>query len=483
MKKLLFLFLLFSKTVLFSQTVLNSLPLNLNNLNQSQILNIEDEANKDIYAFAWDNKNINILKYNKFFFLKSQFTDSIKQEKSRNLMGAIITEKKKPTLYWISQNYKNLVVSTYDLEKKTSESLNFIFPESHDYIITSFQQQTTFYILAKEKESDHLLLYKFKDGKCEIKMFDFSNFIFKNERNVAFSFSALIKRFPIRKMEQDILNPIDLASKINKLYVLKDRILLTFDYNTIKTQVFDLNTNTGEVEEKNFNQPLSKTASRNSNSFYYDKKLFQLKANKDEFLFDVKDFDSEKTIKTYSFLKNDTIAFKRSPFFMQIDNNRPQQLKTTAKFLKNLDGLSAGVSVIKNKKNTFITFSGFGEYFDFYYSSNSFDDFGERIPYSLSKMVYFDALLNENMDAAKDGQTEPLAIDNLFYFLNSNKNISLFDALKLKDYYILSYFDSGSKQFIIRRFTDGFMMENNGNPIMNKAQFSRPASFGSISSY
>jgi len=60
MKKLLLISLLFSKSVLFSQTVLNSLPLSLNNLEKTQILNIEDKETKDIYAFAWDNQNINI---------------------------------------------------------------------------------------------------------------------------------------------------------------------------------------------------------------------------------------------------------------------------------------------------------------------------------------------------------------------------------------------------------------------------------------
>lgn len=482
MKKLLLLFVLFSRTVLFSQTVLNYLPLNLNNLDKTQILNIEDEANHDIYAFAWDNKNINILKYDKFLFLKSRFTDSIRQEMSKNLMGATINTEKKPTLYWISPNYRNLLLKTYDLEKNTSESLSFTFPENHNYIITSFHQHSTFYVLAKEKETEHLLLYKFKDGKCVIMMFDFSNFIFKNEKNIAFSFNALIKRFPLRKMESDILNPIDLASKTNKLYVLEDHILLTFDYNTTKTQVFDLNTITGEINEKEFNQPISKKVAKNSNSFYNEKKLFQIISNKDEFLFEIKDFETEKTVKNYSFSKNDTIVFKRSPFFMQIDNNRPQQLNTTAKFLKHLDGLSAGISVIKKEKNSFITFSGFGEYIDYsYYAPINYEGFIESSPYSISKIVYFDGLLNENWDPVT-APNVPMAMDNLFYYLGINKEISLYDALKLKDYTILSYYDNVSKQFVMRKFTDGFMQDN-GNPIMNKAQFSRPVSFGNIRSY
>jgi len=480
MKKLLLLFFLFSKMVLFSQTLLNTFPLNLNNLGNTQILNVEDEKTNDIYACAWDNKTINILKYNKSLFRTGQFSDSIKNEASRNLIGCIIGQENKPTLYWISQNFKNFLITTYDMNSKKSESLNFDFPANNDYIVTYFQQKNAFYIVAKEKDLEHLLLYKFKDGNCEIKMLDFSSFTFKNENNQSFSFNLLLKRFPIKKMESDVLNPVDLASKISKLYVLDDQIILTFDYALLKTQVFQINLNSGEITEKALNLPTSKKTSKTSNSFYNDKKLFQTVANTEEFLFEIKDFDSGNTIKKYAISKNDSIPFKNSPFIMQINDEAPRQLKTTAKFLKNLDGLTAGISVLKSKKNNFITFSGFGEYSDYYYQQDAFGDFGERVPYYLSKMVYFDGVLDENMDFVKDKKVAPFAIDNLFYYLSIHKNITLFDSLKLKDYYILSYYDSGSKQFIMRKFTDGFMMEDNGNPIMNKALFSNPASFGDI---
>lgn len=483
MKKLLLLFLLFSKTALFSQTVLNSLPLNLNFLGKTQVLNAKDENTNEVYMFTWDDKNITILKYNPSLFLSSQFTDSIKHPTSRNLIGYSISNDRKPALYWSSSDNRNILITIYNPAAKTSESLNFDFPKNHDYIISSFQQNNKFYILAKEKDFEHLLLYKFEDGKCQVKMFDFASFIFNNERNVQISFNALIKYFPIQKIDPDIYTPIELASSTSKMYVIQDHIILTFDNTLIKTQAFDLNIKTGDIAEKTFDLPAPKTPFRATNSFYSDNKLFQVKANKEFFLFQIKDFDSGKGITNYSFSKNDTIPFINSPFIMQIDNSTPRQLKTTEKFLKSINGLAAGVSVFKNHKNSFITFSGFGEYYDFYFSFNSADDFGERSPYSLSKVVYFDAMLSENLNFTKDYQSRPLAIDNLFYFLSVNKGIKLYDALRLKDFYVLSYFDSGSQQFVMRKFTDGPMMEDNGNPIMNKSQFSKAFSFGNIKSH
>lgn len=485
MKRLLFFFLLTSNSILLSQTVLNTYPVNLTNpLENGQILNIEDAKTHEIYVFAADDKKINILKYNKSLFLTNQFTDTIESQEKRILSGYSISEDGNPLLYWSSLNYRNIKIVKYFLESKTSKALNFNFPEENEYIITTFQKNNSFYILGKEKKSAHLLLYQFNDGKCEIKMFDFSPFKFQNESGQNLTLNALLRYLPIQKMDSDAFNPLDKATSINKMYVLDDHIILTFDYNVKKTQVFDLNMETSNVTEKSFEQPISKKLSRTSNSFYSQNKLFQVKANKDEFLFDIKDYDSEKSIKSVSISKTDTIKFKNSPFFIQVNNEKPQEIKTTSKFLKQLSGLSVGVSVFKNKKSSLITFGGFMEqiFTDFApipHDYNAIFNFENSIngQYSQSKMVSFDATLDSNYEFVSKQQQEPLAIDNIYYFISINKNVSLQNILKLKDYYILSYYDTDSKQYIMRKFNDGYMREDNGNPIMNKSQFSKPAKF------
>ncbi|MBF4517119.1 hypothetical protein IRZ71_12220 [Flavobacterium sp. ANB] len=479
MKKLLLFFLLLSKSILLSQTVLNSYPLYLNDpIENSQALNVEDTKTHDVYVFATDSKRINILKYNKSLFLTNQFTDSISNTQNKSLMGYSISEDGNPTLYWGSDYLKNIKIIKYYLETKTSKTLNFDFPQNNESILTTFQKNNNFYIVAKEKNEQHILLYEFKNGKCEIKMFDLSGFPFQNEKGQTFTFSSLIRYYPIEKMESNDFNPLDKTTSINKMYVLEDRIILTFDYNSKKTQVFDLNLETTAVTEKNFDQPVTKKASQNSNSFYSENQLFQIKTNNDEFLFDIKDFDSGKTLKSVSVSKNDTIRFKNSPFLLQIGDNKPQELKTTSKYLKQLSGLSVGVSVFKSKGNNFITFGGYLEYvaFSIDYGQNDFFNDGNQSQFSRTKRVFFDAALSPDFEFVKQ-QSEPLAIDNISYFLSITKNVSVQNILKLKNYSILSYYDIASKQFIMRKFTDGFIREDNGNPIMNKAQFSKPFRF------
>lgn len=467
---------------------MNSFSLNLNRpLENGQILNVEDVKTNDIYVFATDDKYINILKYNKSLFLTNQYTDSIKNVGNRSIIGHSISDDGNPILYWATENLRNIRIIKYYLGTKTSKALNFDLPLNNEYIITSFQKDNVFYILSKETSKQHLLLYKFNNGNCEVKMFDLSAIPFQNDNGQSLAFNTILRYYPIEKMDADNFNTLDKTVNKSKMYVLDGHILLTFDYSLKKTQVLNLNLETLDVTEKNFDQPISKKTSKTSNSFFYENKLLQIKVSNEELLFDIKDFDSGTTLKSVAVSKKDTINFKNSHFVLQINEKKPQKIKTTDKFLKQLSNLNAGISAFKNKKNTFISFGGFAEYqisgYDNIQSNllaDFFDnDYGRYSEYS-NKMTYFDAILNSDLEFVNNKQSGPMAIDNLYYYLSINKNISLQNILKLKDYYILGYYDLVSKQYIMRKFTDGFMNEDNGNPIMNKAQFSKPFSFGKI---
>lgn len=472
MKKLLLFFLLLSQSVLLSQTVLNSYLLNLNKpLENGQLLNVEDVKTHEMYVFATDNESINILKYNSSLFLKSQFKDSIRSEHNRTLIGYSLNEDGNPTLYWESQNHRNIRIIKYNLEAKTSNAFNFEFTANTGNIITSFQKNNTFYILSKEKDQEHLLLFEFRNEKCEIKMFNFSALAFENEKGQRVSFSALIQyHYPIEKIDLNDFTPLEKSEKKSKMYVLDDRILFTLDYNINRTQVLNLDFKTSEVTEKLFETPVTANASRTTNSFFLDNKLFQLSTNADQFLFSIKDYDSGKNIKNISITKNDTITFKNSPLFLQINGERPQKLKTTSKFLKQLSTVNAALSAFKDNQNTFVTFGGFLEYQTLIPSFN----YGQPSAFeNASKMVFFDSMLNSDFEFVKNNQMGPLAIDNLYYFMSKNKNITLENIIKLKDSYVLGYYDLTSKSYTMRKFVNDIMDENPGNPIMNKAEFSK----------
>jgi hypothetical protein len=250
--------------------------------------------------------------------------------------------------------------------------------------------------------------------------------------------------------------------------MLDERIILTLDHNPKKTQVFDLNFKNHTITEKNFAQPIPKKAAQSSNSFFYENKIFQINANEDELFFDVKDYDSSLTIKNITVSKNDTILFKNSPLLIQRENGRPKELNKTRKFLQYLSNLDIGLSVFKNKKHTLITFGGTpkNDFVDYYsrtnvsfgQSDNEFEQMTTQNNFSPNihtETVFFESSWDNNFEF-NNQKPAPLAIDNISYFLSQHKEVTLENIIKFKDYFILGYYDSAAKEYVMRKFKDGF---------------------------
>jgi hypothetical protein len=227
---------------------------------------------------------------------------------------------------------------------------------------------------------------------------------------------------------------------------LSNRLILTLDHNLKKTQLFDIKLDSIAIKEKTFLQPENKKASKSSNSYYFENKLFQINTNAEDFLMDVKDLDSEKVIKSITVAKNDTIRFKNSPFLIQRDNSKPSELKNTAKFLQQLSSSDIGISVFKNKKNLFITVGGL-QLID-----QGFDGFYPMIE---TKNIFFETIWNKQLEFTKEEQ-QPLASDKIYLYMDNHKEVSLESIMKYKDYFILGYFDTKTKQYTMLKFTDGY---------------------------
>jgi hypothetical protein len=488
-KKLLLFFLLSYQSALLSQTILNSYPLDFKESNESnEILNVENEQTHEVFVFAADNESISILKYNPSLFLIDQYKAVFKNPDQKSLIGYSFSEDGNPTLYWVSPDYTTILAIKYYFETKTFRILNFRFPASSQYVVAEFQQHNSFNILTKDIKEQSLILYTFKNGAAEERVLDFSSFIFQDKNTKVITFNQLIKGNPIEKMEGDEYNPLYKTTSKSKLYILENRMILTLDHNPKKTQLFDINLESPAIKEKNFTQLVTDKPKRTSNSFFHDDKLYQITASDEELLLDVKDFNSNQSLKKISISKNDTIQFKISPLLVQREGQKASELKTTKKFLRHLSFLDAGLSVFKNKENIYITLGGSPNmakqnsiFFSAYYP---YDDFGfydngsSYYPPNYysgtihSETVYFESVWSPDYAVVKQEQLEPLAIDNIYYFMSLNKQIALDNILKYKDFYILSYYDTISKQYIMRKFKDGF---NTDDPFLD--QVNTPSSF------
>lgn len=492
-----FLFLLYS-SMLLSQTVLTSYPIDLKKSKENnrklnieklrtldevllsatsdfksskennQILNIENEKTHEVFVFIKDHEKITILKYNSALFLNSEYKFPLQNLEDKSLMGCSFSEDGNPTLY-LSNNLVPLVfISTLkcDLESKTYSISNLKFPIT-EFVVTTFQMNNSFHILAQNGIMQALIVYTFQDAKAVKKVFDFSSFIFQDKNGQIQTFNQLTNVYPIEKMEVDDYNPLDKSAQKSKVYIQKNHIILTLDYNPKKTQAFDINLENLELNENIFTQSVPQDSKKRSNSFYQDDKLYQVNASKSELLLDIKNFNSGQTLKNISVLKEDDKSFKNATLFIQKDSRKPKEVKRPKRFLKHLYTLDIGLSVFKNKQNTFITLGGTPKIKkqdissqDHKYIVNEFnqDDMFFNDNFSTIdhfKSVYFESVLNRNLEFVIRDES-PLALDKLSYFLSKNKKATLTNVLKFNNYYILGYYDKKAKQYIMRKFTDGF---------------------------
>jgi len=461
--KRIFLFLfLISSTVVLSQTVLTSYAIDLKNkVGQSEVMTGENTATHDVFVFAASADSLSILKYNSALFLRDKFVTSRQYTENRSLMGYSFSEDGNPTLYWFSGEEKTIILIKYYLENKTSRALKFQIPLEENYLLTQYQKDNNFYLLMQSKTKQALTAFVFKNGMAEERFFDFSSFKFIDRKTLPRTFNQILNENPIEKMDSGEYNPLYKVSAKSKLYTLPNRLILTLDQSFRKTQLFDINLENQEIIEKTFMKPVGEKNPKTSNSYYHENKLYQINVNADELLFDIKDYESGESIKSFAVTKKDTIRFGNSPLLMQIEDRQPKQLKNTAKFLKTLSSLDAGLSVYKNQKNLFITLGGSGSNlksismngFNF---NDPFGDFPSNSYYNIETnySVFLESIWTKKLELTQ-ATHEPFAADKVYYFLDSHKEAVLSSTLKLNNYTLLSYYDVVAKQIVLRKFIDG----------------------------
>ncbi|MFA9191970.1 hypothetical protein AAGV28_11385 [Flavobacterium sp. FZUC8N2.13] len=500
MKKLFQFLFVFYSSILLSQTVLTSHPIDFKKSNENkaklnieklrtldevllsatsdfknskennQILNIENENTHEVFVFIKDSEKITILKYNRALFLNSEYVFPLQNLEDVQLTGCSFSKNGKLNLYLSPILPGNkaplafILTLKFDLENKTHTLYSTKLPPT-EVVVTTFQMNNSFHILAQHRIMQTLIVYSFEEPKVAKKVFDLSSFTFQDKNGKMQNFNSLTNAYPIEKMDVNDYNLLDKTAQKSKVYIQNNHIVLTLDYSPKNTQAFDLNLENGYLSEKNFPQSVLQDAKKKSNSFYHRGKLYQINVSESELSLDIKDFNSGETLKKTRVLNESDQEFKNIPLFIQKDSRKPKDIKKPKQFLQHLNDLDVGLTVYNTKRKTYISIGGIpmaenkenlfqanASYNSFLYDEFSDIDFA---PIYHFKYAYFESILDQNLELVAREET-PLAIDKLHYFVNTTKKTTLTSVLKYKDYYILGYYDKKSKQYIMRKFTDGF---------------------------
>lgn len=444
--------------MIFSQTVLTTFPLELKKSKQfKQITTAENKTTRDVFVFASDKETLTILKYNSALFLSNQYVLPRPDISYKLISGYSFDKQGNPTLYWSNEDLTKILAVQYDINSQATMAIfSYELPFLYQNIIAQFQENNTFYILAQNQLEQKLELYVFKDGKKEEKTLDFGTFKFKNSSNKDLTLNQILEACPIEKIETDQFNPLFRGTQRSKLYVLSKRLLITLDHNDNETQAFDIDLESFEIKEKIFLKSVANNGASSSNSYYHERKIYQLQLNADALLFEIKDYETADTLKSIRVLKTDTIPFKTSPFRLQMGGNRAKELKTTAKFLNQLLYLNVGLTVYKTNNSIMITLGATGNIqFADVIGSNS-NQFDSGVMYrSVPTTVYFESVFDKKLENTKKFE-EPLAVDFISRFVQEHAEVSLSSIFRYRNYYILAYYDIYAQQYTMRKFIDGF---------------------------
>lgn len=453
MKKIIFFFILIQCNLLLSQTVLATFPLELKKSKEyRQIINAENTITHEIFAFVSDKETLTILKYNSALFLSNQYTLPRPDISYKLLSAYSFNDEGNPTLYWSNSDFSKIMAVQYDLNAKTNTTVaSYNLQFFNQSMITQFQENNTFYILTQKHFEQKLELYIFKDGKKEEKTLDFSTFKFKNTKNQELTFSQILEVLPIEKIETNQFNPLFKGTQKTKLFVLKNKLLLTFDHNDNETQAFEIDLATFQILEKNFPKTATKKQVSLSNSYYHESKIYQFNINDEELLFEIKDYKTAETLKSIPVSKTETIPFKTSPLWLQLEGERPKELKNTTKFLNQLVYLEVGLTVYKTPKSIFVTLGGTGN-IQFTDTSQDFTNVSFR---NVPTTVYFESAFDKKLDHTRQDD-DPLAVDFISGFMQEHKEVASPSIIRYKNYYIMGYYDTYAKQYAMRKFIDGF---------------------------
>ncbi|HEU4496870.1 MAG TPA: hypothetical protein VFR70_07450 [Flavobacterium sp.] len=467
MKKLLFaLFVLSLPYFSLGQTLLDSRPLKLKNPKSSQqILNAANE-NGQVFAFAADKERVVALKYNKALFFSDSLSIPRPDKEYEFMAGYSFDENGSPYVYWANEDFTKMQSVYLGFENKASAISVFNLPSNEETIAGTFSKNNAFYIVALPKKENSLKIYVFSKNKLQEKVLDFSAYSFVSHNGKTKKFNEFIQEEGLQFIEEKVLNPLYRSVGISKAYAAPGKLLLTAD-SPSQTQILEIDLNSFSVSQKIIlQQALAKEGGR-ANSYYAGGNLYQIKANQEEIAIAAAAVESGTVLKRYSATASDTIFFKNSPLYSQTGNKRGRALKNTKKFLQRLSDAELGISAYKTSGPIMLTIGGIR-----YVSSagdiilgitagaamaaadsgggniSSFFDGQNR------QSIFFESLFDAGFKH-QDSQQQPLAFDSLAQFLDENE-VALESVFPYRDYFILSYYNAKTKEFVMRKFEDSY---------------------------
>lgn len=461
MKKSLLLCFLFLSFPFFCQIKLTNVPLELKKRTQfRQMVTTLNPDTNEIFTFAVDKEKLFGAKFNSSIFLIDSLT--VKRPFNfRYLVGTSYLVNNNPVAYFATDDLSKVIAVEFNFASRTTPIKNLNLNLKEEVIYTEFSEKGSFYFITKSKNENGLQIIRLQGNSLQKKELDFKSFSFESNPVIKLTIATILQEYGMIKIEKKGFNSFVDGSQKVKYYVDNNKLTITLNHATAKTSIYEIDLSTFSITENVFkNSSLPNILQ--SNSLLFENNLVTISSNSNAMEIQFINYKNKSVVKSYIINNSKSSPFT-TPFYSISGIGSPRNIKTTKKFINSISNSDLSISIYNFKGKYVASFGGLN------YLSNSNDLFFEQSSISGFYGVNFRNLSsnytikNNLVDVVLDSKfkqieqiNQPLYIDKIAQFTFKAKNIKYEYYFPFKDFYILSYYDTATKQIILRKFTDGF---------------------------
>ncbi len=447
-----------------------------NNANVLESFSIFNNETNKIATFLIEKKEMYGFIVNENFNVEKHILLENKKRKYKLLMGKMYNDKNQYKVIVSNRIKTKFAIITFDFSTGKANLIEDDFNTRKFLFLQSISRKNKVHLLFIDRNTNNIISRNYyADGHIDDTEFNFKNEEFlitdtkkinlkkllpdysnpahREIKNIAYELTKVSEESHKTNLEADFFSTsvkrkqtspisIDISSKLSKLYIRNEDVIITLDKNKFYTQILFLNLNNGTYKFKKVKKPLFEAEKlyKKSNSFILDDMLFTTTSTKQKLVININNLENNSLVKQLTIDREQPIEFSNTPIIQTGgDFANYRELEKTKQFLRKITTSNIGISALKNETGIEITLGGrkyvdrpgvtagiiggglFGVLGSFsatssYFNANTYS----YNSYLKKKSVYIKCLFDDNFNHI-DGEIRDNVYDKIHTFTNPKK--------------------------------------------------------------
>ncbi len=421
------------------------------------VFSIVNEQTQETVLFFVDKKIIKGIRFDQKFAIKDSLSMGFDKKETGDILG-YSQNQNVISLYREGSNKNEIVCQNFDFGTKKTTAAKIDVNKDKEQVITAITVNNVYYQVTASRGSNIVNFYRFSDAKMEKKSVDCSHLQLRDRNNKLVDFWDLYKEKSMFVYHSDIKPilpeiPASLVFSTNKkkVYPVGNSLFFTFNENHYATQTLSFDLTDFSVIQRTFNQPIfpaAQSETYESNSFFVNDKLIQIKVNSGLMKISVSELDG-KEVKTLTQWAGHAIDFKNSDIIQEQPNSKSTRvLESSEQLVRKIHNLNPSISAYYDNNKYRLVIGGVsaprpdsgavimggvlgGALGAIIASSlSSGYSYQNLMAYSDKKVVYIHSAFDKDFNHIK-GELPKLAFDKIRTFIEENPQLSAVTIFKL----------------------------------------------------